>query len=108
MVDGKVREMNREDAYDTKEEKRGGSVYNWGDDSYILSFCDCFAEAGNEKFVRYETRVGGFCLCRDRLKPVGYLVFAVGCGCSLSSLPRKAKLDKVTESKKLWPSSIDL
>jgi hypothetical protein len=28
MVDGEVRELNREDAYDTKEEKRGGSVYN--------------------------------------------------------------------------------
>ena len=28
MVDWKVREMNREDAKDTKEEKRGGSVYN--------------------------------------------------------------------------------
>jgi hypothetical protein len=108
MVDWKVRELNREDAKDTKEEKRGGRVHNGCDDIYILSFCDCFAEAGNEKFVRYETRVGGFCLFSDRLKPVGYLVFAFGCGCSLSSLPRKAKLDKVTESKKSWPNSIDL
>ena len=101
MVDGEVREMNREDAKDTKEEERGGRVYDWCDDSYILSFCDCFAEAGNEKFVRYETRVGGFCLCSERFQ-------AVGCGCSMSSLPLKDKLEKVTESKKLWPSSIDL
>jgi hypothetical protein len=28
MADGKVREMNREDAKDTKEEKRGGRVHN--------------------------------------------------------------------------------
>jgi hypothetical protein len=28
MVDGEVREMNREDAKDTKEEERGGRVYD--------------------------------------------------------------------------------
>jgi len=28
MVDGKVRGINREDAKDTKEEKRGGRVHN--------------------------------------------------------------------------------
>jgi len=28
MADGKVREMNREDAKDTKKEERGGSVHN--------------------------------------------------------------------------------
>jgi hypothetical protein len=28
MADWKVREINREDAYDTKEEKRGGRVHN--------------------------------------------------------------------------------
>jgi len=28
MADGKVRGMNREDAKGTKEEKRGGRVYN--------------------------------------------------------------------------------
>ena len=48
MVDGEVREMNREDAKNTKEEKRGGRVHNWCDDIYILSFCDCFAEAAND------------------------------------------------------------
>ncbi len=53
-----------------------------------------------DKFVRYETRVGGFCLCSDRFPSVEYLVLGVGFRCSLSSLPRKGKLDKVTESSK--------
>ena len=91
MADLKIRETNGEYAKETKEEKRGWRVYNWCDDSYILSFCDCFAEARNDKFVRYETRVGGFCLCSDRLKPVGYLVFAIWSWVSLFPVVTAAK-----------------